>query len=168
MQKIRYIKTHLDERLDPIWFEPIRDQLVAYLADNDIAPGAILLDDNLIEAIITRLAAAHPEWKQMPMIQECGDTQAIKHLRLTLKNNMQTDRRHMLGQRIVEYKGLSGQTASPLKAQAAAAEDDKSQIATRSKKVLGKRAAQKSKEPSIGQTVTDQEMLMLNDEPDGD
>ena len=88
MQKIRYLKKHLDERLDPIWFESIRDQLVAHLADSDILPGAVLLDDNLLEAVITRLAATHPEWKQMPLIEECCDTQAVKHLKQTLKNQL--------------------------------------------------------------------------------
>ena len=108
MQKIRYMYKHLDERLDPFWFEPIRDQLVAYLAENDFLPGAVLLDNNLLEEIITRLSAAYPEWKKMPLIEECCETQAVKHLKQTLKNQLAPDRRHMLDQRITNFKGLSG------------------------------------------------------------
>ena len=108
MQKIRYMKKHLDERLDPMWIEPIRDQLVAYMAENDIVASAVLLDNNLLEEVISRLASAYPEWKQMPLIEECCETQAVKHLKQTLKNQLAPDRRHMLDQRIANFKGLSG------------------------------------------------------------
>ena len=114
MQKLRYVKDHLDEKLDDAELTLITDKFVEHLVETNIDPRELDVDEGLVDAIIDRIARDHPKWRKLPEIERIWKTQTIQHVRGHLRNQRRGGCKPLL-EKIDAYKETTDQPKSSTK-----------------------------------------------------